>query len=91
MKEGEPNRKNERRVFASDPDFAELDDLARKIAIANNPTLDFNGRQAVESGELPTLERRAIVETLKTEMDKKLEGGIFRDEVTRLNMLDLDL
>lgn len=40
----------------------------------------------VESGELPTLERRAIVSTLEDEMKSKLEGGIFRDAVTKLDM-----
>lgn len=77
---------NERRVFKSDPDYEELNDLAGKIAHATNPHVVFEGKKAVESGELPGLERRAIVQTLKNEMDKKLEGGIFRDEISRLNM-----
>jgi hypothetical protein len=78
--------RNERRVGKTDKDFNELFGLADRIAQAKNPARWFDGAKAQEEGETSSVEWKANVQVLHDEMDKRLEGGIFRDAVEDLNI-----
>lgn len=76
-----------RSVKASHPDYPVLDELARMIAIATNPHCHFNGYELTEdpTGQItrepaiPEIERKALVEVLKGNMEKQLKYGRFAD------------
>jgi hypothetical protein len=77
---------NERRVDKNSKDFKELFGLADRIAQAKNPQRWFDGVTAQEEGLDTTPEWKSGLQTLHDEMDKRLEGGIFRDAVEDLNI-----
>lgn len=78
-----------RRMFASHPDWEEINAHQWLLIILMNPQLFFDG--AALKAEIPELERNALVEKIKETIDLMLEGGIFRDfieselDVTELN------
>jgi len=75
---------SERRVAKSHPDFEELFGLANRIAQATNPGRFFDGAADQSEGLTSTVEWKAGVQVLHDEMDKRLEGGVFRDHVEEL-------
>jgi hypothetical protein len=75
----------ERRVFKSHPDFTRLNDLADKIARANNPHLFYDLK---DFGKLPEPERNVIITELEEAMERELEGGVFRDYIDEKGVAD---
>ena len=72
-----------RSVKASHPDYEGLNDLSQKIAWAKNPQLLWEGRDVNTN----TAEHKAVVSTLKAEMGKKLQGGLFHDWINERESL----
>jgi len=78
--------KNERRINKSHPDYEELNGLADRIAQAKNPQRWFDGAKDQEEGVTQTPEYQAGIQTLHDEMNKRLEGGIFRDHIENFSI-----
>lgn len=78
---------SERRTkFRGHPDGQKLFHLADAIAKAENPQRWFDGVQEAENTNLHNQpEWRADKQRLKDEMEKELEGGIFRDFINGRN------
>ena len=78
-----------RRMFASHPDWQEINPHQWLLIVLINPQLFFDG--ATLQAEIPELERNALVEKVKDCIGSLLEGGIIRDfivnelDVTELN------
>ncbi len=75
----------ERRVVKSHPDFKRLNDLADKIAHANNPHLFYDMK---EFGKLPEAERNVVISELEEDMERELEGGVLRDFIDEIGLAD---
>ncbi len=63
----------ERRIHASHPDYEKLNDLADKIARAQNPHMHLG------KVDLDETMCRVLVAELEAAMEKELEGGPFAD------------
>lgn len=70
----------ERKVYSSDKDYVDLNDLAQMIALATNPHVVFNAGCTEEEAELPPEipepERQALILTLKAEMQILMDSGL---------------
>ena len=78
-----------RSIFASHPDYEQLNDLSQKLAWTVNPQMLWEGRDVDRN----TPEHKATVFILKAELKRELLGGAFHDFIndakTLRNMNDL--
>lgn len=73
----------ERRIKASHPDFARLNELNQMLAMLKNPQAHFNLLRSALAEPITAEDRAFVCGRIERDIAGLLDGGIFRDWIDR--------